>query len=286
MGMSEYFDELKEVLEDCKDYGYYLAACCPFHTDTRPSLFVYEDKYRCSSCGSWGETKDLLKRLDKTKVKYRDYDEQKAVNPFSRWLRTNSLYQVCKSSWDTLNHFSNFRGYILRRGVEEHYRKALGIGYKDDWYTIPIFSKEGTLVGCVARANPETQGKSKYIQPHGQNPNLLYAPNWRLYDRANVVYLAYGIFDAITLAINGVMAFSSISGKLTNPIGFSEIRKKIVIIPDLGEDKEANILASRLGWRGEVAHIKYSENCKDLNDIWVKDRNLFKDVLNELVRFE
>ena len=111
---------------------------------------------------------------------------------------------------------------------------------------------------------------------------LLYAPNWRLYDGSDVVYVTYGIFDAITLAINGVMAVSSISGKLTNPIGFSEIRKKIVIIPDLGEDKEAHILASRVGWRGKVAHIIYPEGCKDLNDMWMRNQEEFKEMLNEL----
>lgn len=124
----------------------------------------------------------------------------------------------------------------------------------------------------------------KYILPYKTDPNLLYAPNWRLYDNADVVFVTYGIFDAITLAVNGVMAVSSICGKTTNPIGFVEIRKRIVIIPDLGEEKEANILATRLGWRGEASRISYPEGCKDLNDIWMANRELFKEILNELVR--
>jgi len=283
--MNECFDELKEVLESCKDYGYYLAALCPFHDDAKPSLFIYEDTYKCVACGTWGYTSELLKRLGKTRVKYKQEDEHETVNPFSRWLRTQSLYDVCKSAWNTINYYSALGNYITRdRGISENFRRSLGLGYKDDWYTIPLFSREQKLVGCVARAIPTSQSRYKYTQPHGQNPNLLYAPNWRLYDRAKIVFLTYGIFDAITLAINGVMAFSSISGKLTNPIGLVDIRKRIVIIPDLGEEKEANILASKLGWRGNVARISYPDGTKDLNDIWMKNKSLFQEVLNELVR--
>lgn len=281
--MNDYFDELKEVLDNCKDYGHYLAAICPWHNDTKPSLFIYEDTYKCVACGTWGHTSELLKRLDKTRVKYKQEDEHESVNPFSIWLRTQTLYDVCKSAWNTINTCPSIGYYLYNRGIPENVRKSCGLGYKDDWYTIPLFSRTQKLVGCVARANPETRGKSKYTQPHGQNPNLLYAPNWRLYDRAKVVFLTYGIFDAITLAINGVMAFSSISGKLTNPIGLVDIRKRIVIIPDLGEEKEANILASRLGWRGEVTHIKYPEFCKDLNDIWMKNPAQLKEIINGLV---
>lgn len=259
--------------------------CVHFHSESKPSFMVYEDYYKCLSCNTWGKTGELLKRLGKTRVKYKQEDEHESVNPFSRWLRTQSLYDVCKSAWETINHYPTFGNYITRdRGIYENFRRSLGLGYKDDWYTIPLFSRERNLVGCVARATPGTHGKSKYTQPHGQNPNLLYAPNWRLYDRAKVVFLTYGIFDAITLAINGVMAFSSISGKLTNPIGLVDIRKRIVIIPDLGEEKEANILASRLGWRGEVTHIKYPEFCKDLNDIWMKNPAQLKEILYELSR--
>lgn len=282
--MNDYFDELKEVLDGCKDYGHYLAALCNFHDDTKPSLFIYEDTYRCVACGAFGKTSELLKRLGKTIVKYKQEDEHETVNPFSKWLRTQTLYDVCKSAWQTINQFPMFGSYIQDRGIRETYRKALGIGWRDTWYTIPIFSFTGKLVGCVARAGRDNQSKSKYTQPFGQSPNLLYAPRWRLYDRADVVYLVYGIFDAITLAINNKMAFSSISGKLTNPIGLVDIRKRIVIIPDLGEEKEANILASRLGWRGSVARISYPDGTKDLNDIWMQDRNLFREVLNELER--
>lgn len=78
------------------------------------------------------------------------------------------------------------------------------------------------------------------------------------------------------------MAISSINGKLTNPIGLVDIKKKIIIIPDLGEEKEANILASRLRW-ASVARISYPEGTKDLNDIWMKDKFLFQEVLSELV---
>lgn len=35
-------------------------AVCPFHADTRPSLHIYSDGYKCFVCGAYGDAIDLV----------------------------------------------------------------------------------------------------------------------------------------------------------------------------------------------------------------------------------
>ena len=56
-------DEIALQLDNATRYENYVVALCPFHSEHRPSFFVYEDRYRCESCGANGWTKKLLEKL-------------------------------------------------------------------------------------------------------------------------------------------------------------------------------------------------------------------------------
>jgi len=45
---------------------------------------------------------------------------------------------------------------------------------------------------------------------------------------------------------------------------FNDIRKKIIIVPDQGEESSAHQLARQLGWRGFVKRINYLMELKIL----------------------
>jgi hypothetical protein len=60
---------------------------------------------------------------------------------------------------------------------------------------------------------------------------------------------------------------STTTGKRLNPQALDNIRKRIIIIPDNGEEKEAQVIASKLGWRGHVLRLQYPVGCKDINDL-------------------
>jgi DNA primase len=161
--MDNILDELYEKLTDAHNYGHYLSAICPFHDDARPSLMVYPDYYRCLSCGATGKTQKLLDKLSntisipKTKPDFR--------NPWSRWLNTMSLSDILKQSWKTLKSQPSLGNYMYLRGINPTICAKLGIGYREDWFTIPI-RDEHKIVGAVARANAETNhAKAKYIFP-------------------------------------------------------------------------------------------------------------------------
>ena len=272
--MSDILDTLAEKL-DCHHYGHYLAVRCLFHDDTRPSLMIYEDYYHCLSCDAKGKTSTLLNKLDnttllfaKTKPDYR--------NPWSRWTREQSLAKVLKHSWQTLTSQPSLGNYLTNRKILPEHQKALGIGYREDWYTIPIRNPDGKIAGAVARANAETNpAKAKYVIPFGQSPNLLYVPSWKRVCEQSEIYLTFGILDAVSLWILGYASMSTTAGKRIEPSAFNDIRKKIIIVPDQGEESSAHQLARQLGWRGFVKRINYPDGTKDINDIY---RTFPKDV--------
>src|SRR5690554_243289 len=46
-------------LPGARRYARYVAAICPFHMDSRPSLLVYPDGFRCTACGARGSLSRL-----------------------------------------------------------------------------------------------------------------------------------------------------------------------------------------------------------------------------------
>lgn len=195
--------------------------------------------------------------------------KQDFTNPFSRWLYNDTISGVCRKSHKLLVSQPSLGQYLHKRGIERP--EAFGIGYRDDWYTFPITDNNNAVIGAVARANADTNvSKSKYVIPHGQDPNLLYIPDWKLIDKASTVYLTFGILDALSLVIMGYPAMSTTTGKRLNTSALDWCRKKIVIVPDEGEEPDAMKIAKGLGWRGETKRINYPEKCKDINDVWNK----------------
>lgn len=60
-------NDLQSIFEDVfgltlKRYDGYSYACCPFHDDKKPSLFIDKEKYACNSCGERGNIFTLIKK--------------------------------------------------------------------------------------------------------------------------------------------------------------------------------------------------------------------------------
>jgi len=273
-------DDLQELLE-AKHYGNYLAARCIFHDDSHASLMIYEDYYRCLACDKQGYTSGLLRQLKTGHTRVLSYssdDDQGYVpNPFTRWLRHNTLSSVLKDAWETLNKFPAMGRYITEeRQIDDQTRRRCGIGYREDFYTFPVISRTNKLIGAFARSR---SGKSRYFIPRNQNPNVVYSPIWSDCKRT---YLTFGGIDAISLCMLGFSSISTTTGKRIDPEALDDYRTKIVIIPDYGEEIEAYELAGKLGWRGKVVCPPYPEGTKDCNEWFVKDRQSMKEFFSNL----
>ena len=272
-------DEIYELVDRPKRYSNYIVCMCPFHEGYRPNLFIHEDTYRCASCEKWGTTRNLLNYLNGSPVVYTGI-VQNFRNPFTRWVSGDkTLLKVLRSAKNHLKHKSMYRSYLYKRGLTNELIDKLKLGYKEDWYTFPMFDKNKKLVGAFARAGEGRNQQNKYVVPQNQDPNILYVPCWKSLERAESVYLCFGGISALSLVLCGLESFSTISGHKLDSSSLDEIRKKIIIVPDRHEEKAAHKLANKLGWRGSVKELDYPDDCDDPNDVYMKSPKLLKDLI-------
>ena len=276
-------NELSDQLDSVQNYGHYLSALCPFHDDNNPSLLVYEDNYKCQACGAFGKTNDLLSAISSQSgiIRSRPKKTSDYRNPFTKWTRNTSLASALKAAWN--NNCASPSIYLQNRGISANHQKSLGIGYRDDWYTFPIRDTHNKIVGATARRGMDNSHSAKYINPAGQDANLLYVPSWKSVEKQSIIFLTFGILDAISIHILGYASMSTTTGKQPNPSAFDYIRKQICVIPDKGEEINGNILVSKLGWRGKLALIN-EPDVKDINDIYCKSESNLRNWLNEMAK--
>ena len=265
--------ELSEKLGG-KNYGHYVAANCVFHDDENPSMLVFEDGYKCLSCGARGNLEKLLK-----KINYTEFEPKKLGgkfvdfrNPFSRWLRefSESIPEFCYNAYGNLKRWPDQACYLKRRGIS-HLIDDQKLGYKDGWYIFPVRDRHGDIISAVARAGETLQDSKdvRYILPN-DSPKVLYCPSWEYVKDQAVVRVTFGIIDSLSIYSMGMAVVSGLTGKSLKAELFDGIRKRIEIIPDFGEEDSARKLASRLGWRGSVKRLNYPEDSKDSSDVFQK----------------
>ena len=269
-------DEVIEYLEFAQKYSNYIACRCIFHSDNRPSLIIHEDGYRCLACNAHGRTETLLDKLKGLPPK--PSAKEHFSNPFTKWMKTQTLSEALKTAWQTKNEHPSV--YMRdKRGITNQTCRELGIGHRDGWFTFPIRDKCRHIVGAVARADETNVTSAKYVTVSGQDANLLYAPSWELIEKSGIVYVLFGIIDAVTLYQMGIASISTTGGKRLDPSALDGIRKRMVFIPDFGEDDAANQIVKYLGWRGKTVKCHYPEGTKDVNDVFVKYPDLLKSSL-------
>lgn len=267
-------DDVISVLQGAIQYQDYIAALCPFHDDSRPSFIVHEDTYQCYSCGAFGTTASLVKKLSGNVVFEK---KTRTWNPFSKWLKTESLGTVLKTAHQTLKNSPSV--YMSERGIPAKTQIELWLGMRDGWITFPIVDQNNKLVGAVARVGYKADVASKYVVPNHQNPNLPYVPSWKAVNRSSKIYMTFGIVDAITLYMYGEGAMSTTNGKRIDYTVLYNLRKHILVVPDRGEEKEARELVAKLDWRGKVVPVNYPDGCKDINEVHLTHPDLITESL-------
>jgi hypothetical protein len=156
--------------------------------------------------------------------------------------------------------------YLEQRGISLRAAARYRIGWYDGWVTIPVCDRDGNVLNVNFRAGPNVQSDTRFWQWPGVAPKL-FVPDWNLVDKAEVLYVVFGLFDALTLTVLGYPACTSTVGKDSfKGDWMDQWRVPIRIIPDLGEEGTANKLASKLDWRGEVLRLPYPDGCADVND--------------------
>lgn len=265
------YDSLQDKLESTHVYSGYFSALCPFHNDSSPSFFVYEEsdkksmEYRCASCGAHG----TLAYLDR----YLGYHHRRTLTQsqskptvLPRWRRWEQEYGgldgIVQYAHENLMRHKQFQNYFERRKINGFIEQG-SFGYLDGWATFPVYSYQHSISTIVVRAI--NKGSTRYvINGHG---DALYCPNWDRLSNEKIVYVCFGIIDSWAFESIGKACVTGITGKSLSADQLKPLGKRFIIVPDLDEEREAYWLSNKLGWRAKVQLLKYEENTKDPDDI-------------------
>lgn len=270
------YEDFLDLLPRARQYEYYIHGLCPFHDDKSPSLMVFKDnKFKCLACNEWGSHRKLANKLQGW--------EEPVTHEGRGWsppFLPKDLESFALRTHANMIHRNTSTGYLLGRGVSKEIMKKVRIGFHDGWYVIPNYNHHNRFQGLVLRAGPTIQEATgaRFVIPHRQKPSM-FVPDWDLWWREDVVFVVFGIFDALVLASLGFAAATSTGNKYTfKSEWLDEVRKHIIIIPDRGEEPEAYRVLNGLGWRGRVGPLPYGDEIKDPADYYTVGK---EDILKQ-----
>lgn len=285
--------------------GDYWRACCPFHDDKKPSLLIFKEYYRCQSesCGEWGsvvdwfshlnpglEWWDLLKlisddcgsgtvSLPAKRIKIEVPQEEPLPEPMNPKVLND--YDI--GSFDHILDWVRDKWFLSKQTVLKE-----RIGYNNDQkaIVIPIWGFNGELITLRFRnhANPKM---GKYWGIAGRNDVYGYGREW--IRNASEAIIVMGEMTACFLHHEwGFATFSWTNGcksfkPYLKPL-LAHLRGGI-IVPDVGEDNSAAMVANMLGGGWKVALLE-DVGGKEKEDVvdWAKRigpeaKELFSDLI-------
>ena len=272
--LSDLEDKLDKVYTGS---DYILARCVFHHPDNHPSMVVYEStqSFYCFACRKSGSIQFLSQHIEGIPIEHKQggvgrTERQRSGSRHRPTFKAN-LVEYCSKANALLVSSRSSHAYLEQRGMGEaiiRYR----LGWERGWFIVPILDSNGLVLGAVARASPEVEQQSgmRFDIPFGQR-SMLYIPDWELWNNSDRVYITFGIFDAISVALAGLPAASPTNGKLSfQRQWLDNVIKPVSFIPDRGEENQAYEYAAKMDWRGGVIRLGYEENEKDPNDILVR----------------
>jgi hypothetical protein len=270
-GMSLY-DSLLEKMEG-RQYSNYFSAFCPFEQHAKPAMLVYDDgQFVCLSCGKKGSLKYLSAKVGSHFRPQRMTQSQSVILPrWRKWEeRWGDVEGIARNAHKSLKAFSQFQNYFKKRRIYEYAEQGL-FGYIDGWATFPVFNRRGQVIDIVVRAISDKGGSRYVIHPDtAVDTRPLYSPSWQRVDEADRVYVVYGLIDSWAMEAIGLPCVTGITGKSLSADLLKPLGKRLVIVPDLGEEREAFLLANKLGWRAEILRLAYPSNTKDCDNIRIQ----------------
>lgn len=226
-------------------------------------MLVFKDGwFRCLGCGRNGNWVSLWNKLNGQPLHITPENRTAFAGPPIHDLE--SLEHVCYQAHADLIQFSSFQWYLEMRGLAGRI-ETNEIGYIKGWYTFPVRDRNGIFQTAVLRAAPHVQEVTGFRYWCRSSP-LPYVPDWHLYTTRSVLFVVYGILDALTLSELRFPVVTSTAGNNTfHAEWLDDFRHSIYIIPDKGEEEQALKLASQLGWRGNVLRLEFPPDIKDAN---------------------
>ena len=267
------YEDLQDRLDDVHLYSNYFYCLCPFHEDTRPSFAVYEDadkpegkgRFYCNGCMKSGTHEYLYKHLTGGNAVV--HNLTKPVQKFlPRWAKWQEWFGSLENLVEFAHKNISKTDYLKKRVLEKVYEPCK-LGFYQDWLFFPIFDQQGKVIDVIVRDTLGREGTKYIIHPNEEETPLLYVPNWKRVTQSPLVYIVYGIIDALALELCGLPVITGSTGQSLSSKRLLGLGKQYVIIPDKGEERAATRLAKELGNFTEVRRLRYDEDCKDPDEV-------------------
>lgn len=268
-----------------RPYNGYFHTCCPFPHNGRleehPSFFVYEDgKFRCASCRKTGTLAYLDKYLGGKSIKVATGKPQ-VLPQWRRWEeKYGDLENIAKHAHESCKRYPQWMFYFRQRKIDQFFDVGR-FGFIDNWCLFPVMDENKKVISAVMRYTGKNKDTRYVTRQSIDGKQYLYIPNRSRVNNSDYVVVCYGIVDAWSFEDIGIPVITGCTGKFSSPELLRELHKKIYIIPDQGEERDAHLLANSLGWRGRVINLPYPDDCKDADDIRVRHG---KDVLLQMIK--
>jgi len=236
-----------------------IAVSCWRHRDDTPSLAVYHDHAYCYSCGARFTPAEVLAHYEKHPDDLPALDETALAALNERAPPPNP---VLVNAWHATLLFPTSPrfhrlAWFKQRGLSLRTVQLNKLGHTGRYFSIPVFSKTGGLLGYRFRRDDEYCDplSPRYTQPKGQ-PALLYRPN----PGGKHVAITEGEFDALILAQLGVDAMTSTAGAQSLPTMFRgwKFRRRIYVCTDQDEPGEDAYLKLKESLSGDVVRVHWS----------------------------
>lgn len=293
--------------------GEYWSACCPFHEDKSPSFLIFQDYYRCmaESCGEWGSVIDWFSHLnpgiewwDLLELIGGDHGRSSVLparkpvrievpekEPLPEPLDLSKAKQKYKIEYppDGVFDWIHDRWRLSRQTIE---MERIAYSPLMKAVVIPVWGDNGNLITIRFR-NVDNPDMGKYWGIRERNDVYGYGRQW--IRNAKEAIIVMGEMTACFLHhewgfatfswTNGCKSFKSYLKPLLAHLNGG------VIVPDVGEDNSAAIVADMLGpnWKVALLEDVGALPGEDVID-WAKRRGSREEfcdlIINRAVRLE
>lgn len=262
-------------------YDHYFSCHCisPDHPDATPSLLIYEDADKpdgkgrayCTGCGFSKDHAYVLRMLTHGQINVMPIVSKKQQF-LPNWRKWNEKYDNLENLVEAAHQMTVIdpeQQWFFRKREIKTMIEPLKLGMLDGWAFFPIFDQQHTVIDIVVR-NAYTNKQGYIIHPDKERESpYLYVPNWKRVMDNNLVYIVYGIIDAISLEMCGLPVITGTSGQSLSNKRLMNLGKKYAIIPDRNEEQAAYRLAQSLGYFTKVIRLRWEDGEKDCDEVRV-----------------
>ena len=283
-------DQIYEIAPGAKWMGDgYLLMFCPWHEADgymhNRSLLAYPDGWwHCmGACLTSGPNNILYAELSSPGSTPQGTRDVVYGRPPRLPGSPEGMVEFVDNAHRTILRNNSFSWYAEERGIGGRI-ESCELGWHQGWLVLPVYSQDRTLEGIILRSGPQEQKLcgTRFTQPTGQRA-MVYCPDWSLLLRTELpIYIVFGMIDALTLSELRLPVLTSTGGAGSfKPEWLQKVRRRILIVPDKGEEQVASKLANELDWRGQLKMLDYPGDFKDPNDYMRAGKK--EDLLRELV---